>query len=91
MDNLVSSLWYSGERPFSREEVAALLRANGAYSQWSIDVDAPPDFFSDVRATEINFKRGDGAALARYQDLGTLHLLHLWSPAYSKANPKVVR
>ncbi len=91
LDNLVSSISFSGDRPLSSEAVAALLRTNGAYSQWAIDVDAPPDYFSEFRDKEINFKRGDGAAHARYEDIGGYHGLHLWSPAYSKAYPDVIR
>lgn len=90
LDNIVASIHYEADRTFSEEAIAALLRANAADSQWVTDLESAGDSFSEFREKEINYKRVDGGAYARYGDVHDLHNLSLWTAAYAKANPNVV-
>ena len=91
LGDAVGDLRYEAERPIPDDVIMALLRANAADSDWLPDPNAPRDNFTEVAELDRSYKRADGGALARHIELGTIHMVSLWTPEFDKAHPNLVK
>jgi hypothetical protein len=85
LNGRVGWILYTSPKPIVRETIDGLLDNNSEGSKWTTDEAATKQEQSAVMRKTIVYKRQDGGAEGKYQEIGSYNGLLIMSSAFRKA------